>query len=513
MSIDLVIARYKENLSWLKDIPTNFNTFIYNKDDSIPPTRVFTRNGWINKGAIPSPINAPQNASIINLPNIGREADTYLTHIINNYDNLADITIFCQGSPFDHSPDILKLFQYNNLFLDVQPLTDRYLDIANMPPASILKNNTEDFINDARVAVHPISFFNFQTLNYHDQGSYNVLEPFMKHFNIPNGTNIVEYTMKINGFTMSSKVPSIGYFCFAAIFAVKKANILKHPIEAYKNLKNMNANGNLLCASAIERMWLYLFGYNKPLTISNNEDDDDFLKIPSVLTTSQHFNLHKEFTEPSVNVEALKEPFVNIEALKEPLVNVEALKEPSVDVEVLKELSVNIEDTSVNVEKLKEPSVNVEALKEPSVNVEALKEPSVDVEVLKEPSVDVEVLKELSVNIEDTSVDVEALTEPSLNVEKLKESSVDVEALKEPSVYVEALKEPSVDVEALTEPSVNVEALTEPSVDVEALTEPSVDVEALTESSVNVEALKESEDEYKSIIDSLSILKSLNLHE
>ena len=34
----------------------------------------------------------------INLPNIGREAHTYLYHIINNYDNLADINVFLPGS-------------------------------------------------------------------------------------------------------------------------------------------------------------------------------------------------------------------------------------------------------------------------------------------------------------------------------------------------------------------------------------------------------------------------------
>jgi hypothetical protein len=39
------------------------------------------------------------------LPNVGREAHTYLTHILERYDSLADITVFCQGHPFDHAPD------------------------------------------------------------------------------------------------------------------------------------------------------------------------------------------------------------------------------------------------------------------------------------------------------------------------------------------------------------------------------------------------------------------------
>lgn len=75
----LVVAKYKEDVSWLGDLPH----VIYNKDP----------NG-------PSP-----------LPNIGREAHTYLHHIVSNYDNLDEYTIFVQGNPFDHSPNLLRNIQ------------------------------------------------------------------------------------------------------------------------------------------------------------------------------------------------------------------------------------------------------------------------------------------------------------------------------------------------------------------------------------------------------------------
>lgn len=39
------------------------------------------------------------------LPNLGREAHTYLHHIVQHYDQLATVTVFCQGHPFDHAPD------------------------------------------------------------------------------------------------------------------------------------------------------------------------------------------------------------------------------------------------------------------------------------------------------------------------------------------------------------------------------------------------------------------------
>jgi hypothetical protein len=44
----------------------------------------------------------------IPLPNVGREAHTYLHHIVTEYERLADMTAFCQGSPYPHSPHFIQ---------------------------------------------------------------------------------------------------------------------------------------------------------------------------------------------------------------------------------------------------------------------------------------------------------------------------------------------------------------------------------------------------------------------
>jgi len=80
-SIRLVVARYNEDISWTKRYP---NVTIYNKG---------------------SPINGYDN--VINLPNVGREGHTFYTHIVLNYDNLDDMTIFLQGNPFEHTKNII----------------------------------------------------------------------------------------------------------------------------------------------------------------------------------------------------------------------------------------------------------------------------------------------------------------------------------------------------------------------------------------------------------------------
>jgi hypothetical protein len=80
MTIDLVVARYQEDLAWLRRVPRTIRRCVYDKGggaDSAEP-----------------------------LANVGREAHTYLHHIVSHYDRLADLTVFVQGKPFDHVPDL-----------------------------------------------------------------------------------------------------------------------------------------------------------------------------------------------------------------------------------------------------------------------------------------------------------------------------------------------------------------------------------------------------------------------
>jgi hypothetical protein len=81
LQLELVVARYQEDLAWLKRVPRDFRVTIYDKNEG---------EHW--EGSIP-------------LPNLGREAHTYLHHIIKRYESLADLTVFCQGKPFDHAYD------------------------------------------------------------------------------------------------------------------------------------------------------------------------------------------------------------------------------------------------------------------------------------------------------------------------------------------------------------------------------------------------------------------------
>lgn len=85
--MEIVVAKYNEDISWLDKVR-------------------FTKKTVYNKGID----NVPH---AINLPNIGRETQTYFHHIVENYNNLPTWTLFTQANPFDHVKDIESII--NNL--------------------------------------------------------------------------------------------------------------------------------------------------------------------------------------------------------------------------------------------------------------------------------------------------------------------------------------------------------------------------------------------------------------
>ncbi|GAB6127377.1 DUF3431 domain-containing protein [Humidesulfovibrio idahonensis] len=80
--IGLVVARYREDVSWLCGL--GLPCVVYNKGPQLDPAQL------------------PPGARTAALPNIGREAHTFLTHIIGHYGRLPRHTAFLQGDPFAH---------------------------------------------------------------------------------------------------------------------------------------------------------------------------------------------------------------------------------------------------------------------------------------------------------------------------------------------------------------------------------------------------------------------------
>lgn len=91
----VIISRYDEDVSWVNNL--NCDYIIYNKGEEI-------------------------SISSNSLPNIGREAHTYINYIIENYYNLPDVIAFVQGNPFHHCSDIIS--KINSFNSDIEILCD-----------------------------------------------------------------------------------------------------------------------------------------------------------------------------------------------------------------------------------------------------------------------------------------------------------------------------------------------------------------------------------------------------
>jgi len=82
-NVELVIARYREDVSWVEGL--GFPAVVYDKSgESGRPEPSSGQVAW-----------EP-------LPNVGREAHTYLHHIVTRYPDFAEFTVFLQGDPFRH---------------------------------------------------------------------------------------------------------------------------------------------------------------------------------------------------------------------------------------------------------------------------------------------------------------------------------------------------------------------------------------------------------------------------
>lgn len=95
MEKHLIIARYREDAGWLKNI--DFPIFLYDKSY---PAHIAGLNPHITQQT---------------LPNIGRESHTYNQYILDHYDNLPDVCIFSQCHPFDHVENFVDIINANSI--------------------------------------------------------------------------------------------------------------------------------------------------------------------------------------------------------------------------------------------------------------------------------------------------------------------------------------------------------------------------------------------------------------
>jgi len=190
---EIVVAHFKENLDWTK--PYHKHLTIYHKNPQDSPS----------------------------IPNVGRESHTYLHHIIQNYDDLATMTLFTQGSIHDIGT--------------YQPLWFYGL------PTPFRQKTVKQF--SQRYKNKPIQWGKLTLGNYSKNmrpSPYTFGEWWDKYLQIPRPT------------------PNQYYLEYKAVFSVHRDVIRSHPKSYYENLIScINDHPNPEEGHYFERSWAHIF--------------------------------------------------------------------------------------------------------------------------------------------------------------------------------------------------------------------------------------------------------------
>ena len=196
----IIIARYNEDISWTEELTVPF--IIYNKGfDEIP-----------------------NSIRLVNNP--AKEADTYLYHIIINYDTLEGDLYFLQGNPFDHMKHSIV-----------------GLESDGINTGKSNKKNILNFLNNFTVLeefMHLGPIYESYT-----SGSKDGIQLFIDNL------FIVPQVLKNNYY----------YYTQGAQFVVSAKRIKEKPLQFYINLYHYanNAKPIGIGANIMERLWMYIF--------------------------------------------------------------------------------------------------------------------------------------------------------------------------------------------------------------------------------------------------------------
>lgn len=215
-NIDIIVARYNEDLKWTLEEPfNNFQYIVYNKGENEDFEKTFVKQ-------------------VIKINNVGRNDHTYLYHIVNNYEKLNDIIIFLPGS------------------VNMEYKKEKAVNLLNR----IKNNNFKKAIFIAKYIKKGalIEFFNFKLDKWRASYQQNYIKnseeilqparirPFGKWF-LFNFGNIM-----------------IKLYQWHGIFSIDKNDVIKHEKIRYERLLfQLQGSSNPEVGHYIERSWPAIF--------------------------------------------------------------------------------------------------------------------------------------------------------------------------------------------------------------------------------------------------------------
>lgn len=246
--LNIVIARYKEDVAWINTLPENVRVYLYNKGPDIP-------EGTLRPGV-----------RIERLPNTGRESGTYIHHLRHNFKaSEGEFTVFTQADPFEHAPAFLHLLRCPELWRDIQPMSLQWIEEKKIPPTKLLADDQRDWIGDLPIRTEHFSLHTWAPLSFFDEGAWGIGQTYRQKHMLPSGTNIIEHFFELCGLDWlaeRARGTDVGLFSYGAIFAVRNRLIADFVERARPHLEKIDllTRADLNYGYIFERCWMHLFG-------------------------------------------------------------------------------------------------------------------------------------------------------------------------------------------------------------------------------------------------------------
>lgn len=246
--LTIVVARYKEDVAWLNDLPADCRVYLYNKGPEIA-------SGTLRPDIV-----------IRTLPNNGREAQTYLHHLRNHFNaDEGEFTVFTQADPFEHAPGFLHLLKLAAYWRDVQPLSLCWMASKNIPPRHLISMDRRDWLGGIPIRSEYFSLHTLAPVAFLDTGGWGLYNSYRLDHNLGSGHKAIEHFFGLcglYGLAEQARDADIGAFAWGAIFAVRNTRIAELLQRARPQLERMEvlASAATLYACMFERCWLMIFG-------------------------------------------------------------------------------------------------------------------------------------------------------------------------------------------------------------------------------------------------------------
>jgi hypothetical protein len=216
--VQVVVARYAEDLRWLRFLPFH-DVVVYDKNDA----------GDATHGS------PPRHARVERLPNVGRCDHTYLHHICVNYDNLADITLFVPGSVHTFKSKWSKLRW-------VVEHVCRTGDSA-FPVDESFSRPVHVALADFKMECYRATDSTNAAVNPEAELRASQHRPFGKFYE-----------------AMFPDLPPVRDVVYQSVFAVSRSHVQRRPLQVYQALcAQVDSHSNPEAGHYMERSWLAMF--------------------------------------------------------------------------------------------------------------------------------------------------------------------------------------------------------------------------------------------------------------